>query len=47
MENTIGFDIALLLAMLAMLDKNNVKGSEEYGNESEGSKDVVVLDKED
>ena len=47
MENTIGFDIALLLAMLAVLDKNNVKGSEEYGNESKGSKDVVVLDEED
>lgn len=47
MENTIGFDIALLLAILAMLDKNNVKVSEEYGNESEGSKDIVVLDKED
>ena len=46
MENTIGFDIALLLAMLAVLDKNNVKGSEEYGNESEGSKDVVILNQE-
>ena len=47
MENTIGFDIALLLAMLAVLDKNNVKGSEEYGNESEGSKDTLILDEED
>lgn len=47
MENTIGFDIALLLAILAMLDKNNVKGSEEYGNESERSKDTLILDKKD
>ena len=46
MENTIGFDIALLLAILAMLDKNTAKG-EEYGNESEGSKDTLILDKKD
>ena len=47
MEDKYEFDLLWLLPILAMLDKNNVKGSKENGNESEGSKDVVVLDKED
>ena len=47
MEDKYEFDLLWLLPILAMLDKNTVKGSEEYGNESKGSKDVVVLDKED
>ena len=47
MEDKYEFDIFWLLPILAMLDKNTVKGSEENGNESEGSKDVVVLDKKD
>lgn len=47
MDDKYEFDLLWLLPILAMLDKNTVKGSEEYGNESEGSKDVVVLDKED
>lgn len=47
MEDKYEFDIFWLLPILAMLDKNTVKGSEENGNESEGSKDIVVLDEED
>lgn len=46
MEDKYEFDIGWLLLILSVLDGNNKKG-EENGNESEGSKDIVVLDKED
>lgn len=46
MEDKYEFDIFWLLAILAMLDKNNVKGSEENGNESKGSKDTLILNQE-
>lgn len=46
MNDKYEFDIGWLLLILSVLDGNNKKG-EEYGNESKGSKDVVVFDKED
>ena len=46
MEDKYEFDIGWLLLILSVLDGNNKKGSEENGNESKGSKDIVVLDKE-
>ena len=46
MEDKYEFDIFWLLPILSVLDGNNKKGSEENGNESKGSKDIVVLDKE-
>lgn len=46
MEDKYEFDICWLLLILSVLDGNNKKG-EEYGNESEGSKDTLILDKKD
>lgn len=47
MEDKYEFDLLWLLPILAMLDKNTVKGSEENGNESEGSKNTLIIDKKD
>lgn len=47
MDEKYEFDLLWLLPILAMLDQNNVKGSKENGNESEGSKDTLILDKKD
>ena len=46
MEDKYEFDLLWLLPILAVLDKNTVKGSEENGNESEGSKDTLILNQE-
>lgn len=46
MNDKYEFDIGWLLLILSVLDKNTAKG-EEYGNESEGSKDTLILDKKD
>ena len=46
MNDKYEFDIGWLLLILSVLDGNNKKG-EENGNESKGSKDIVVLNEED